>query len=481
MAPLGVLVALGQTVPAQVDVRSFEVLAVVFRGEKSSRDRIKDDEIERFRGGCELARRFYFRNSRGKLNLSFRYMEYDAVAPDGEDVSMTKLAAFLSDQGIARDDQDLVFGYGVGFKGNYGGFDLWNGVGGSYGQTAQRAPLSFYPELNEKTNDGAAWIAAHEIQHAIDLVLVPKSSRTMLHAHPYADRDERGFRGRYMGGEHWDWIGLTLREFGSENWLQVRGTTNSVIRAVDSDGDGLADNDSRLPMDERRFGSDPSQADTDGDGLSDLSEYAGFAPNSMSSVSPYFSCNPERVDTDNDGLMDAVDPYPCLQSPKEITGDLTTLTDRVVARNDQGGRVKAMAAWRPDGLTFRFRAPRSFVVHLGLDGSFDNGFWEGGDSYDLVIDKNGVKTGDHVVEGATVEMATVNGECTMDVFLPSKLGQGISEEINYGGVRRPEFTVAGLNLTPGRRIGYSIQFEFDGSKYAILTPQYTMIGVRLAP
>lgn len=472
MAPIGVWVALGQTVPAQVDVRSLEVLAVVFRGDKGSREWIKDDEIERFRNGCEAARRFYFRNTRGKLNLTFRYMDFEGKAPDGEEISMTKLAAFLEEKGITREDQDLVFGYGIGFKGNYGGFDLWKGVGGAYGQTSQRTPLSFYPEVMENTNDGSAWIAAHELQHAIDLVLVPPTGRTMLHGHPYADRTERGFKGRYMGGEHWDWIGLTLREFGAENWLAVRGATNTIIRAVDRDGDGLADNDSRLPMDERRFGSDPSSADSDGDGFSDLSEFC---------ASTYLSTNPLRVDTDDDGMMDAVDPYPCFQTPREISTDLTTLTDRVIARNDQGGRVKAMAAWSPTGLHFRFRAPRAFKVHLGLDGSFDNGFWEGGDSYNFIIEKDKVTLDGKTVEGATTQVTSSASEYTIDVFLPAKVGQGISEEVNYGGVRRPEFTVEGLTLSAGRRIGYSIQFEFEGDKYAILTPHHSMIGVRLVP
>lgn len=470
MAPIGVMVALGQTVASQVDVRSFEVLAVVFRGKRGSREWIKDDEIERFRGGCELARRFYFRNTRGRLNLSFRYMEFDGEAPDGDQISMDKLAGFLAESGVDRSDQDIVFGYGVGFNGNYGGFNLWVGVGGAYGQKTDRAPLTFYPEVNEKVNDGAAWIAAHEIQHAIDLVLIPASGQTMLHAHPYADQKERGFRGRYMGGEHWDWIGLTLREFGPMNWLKVKGVTNSIIRAVDRDGDGLADDDRRLPMDERRFGSDPSMADSDSDGMSDLSEF---------SASPFFSSNPHRIDSDNDGKMDSIDPYPCLQSPKEITGDLTTLTDRVVARNDQGGRVKAMAAWSPEGLSFRFRAPRPFSVNLSLDGSFENGFWEGGDSYNLRIEKDKVRIGDRVIEGATVNVSRANNELTMDVFLPAKLGQGISEEVNHGGTRRPDFAVDGLTLAEGRSIGYSIQFEFDDKKVAVLTPHFTMIGVRL--
>jgi hypothetical protein len=76
---------------------------------------------------------------------------------------------------------------------------------------------------------------------------------------------------------------------------------NDFLLCIDADGDGLPDDDPRLPLDERRFGSDPTRKDTDGDGLDDLGEFI---------ADRFAGSDPRRPDTDGDGLTDDVDPYP---------------------------------------------------------------------------------------------------------------------------------------------------------------------------
>lgn len=74
------------------------------------------------------------------------------------------------------------------------------------------------------------------------------------------------------------WVGNVL--FGS-------GTSSGL----DSDGDGLTDDE------ERRLGTNPFNPDTDGDGISDGDEVR-------------MGLDPLRADTDGDGIIDGLDKYP---------------------------------------------------------------------------------------------------------------------------------------------------------------------------
>lgn len=74
------------------------------------------------------------------------------------------------------------------------------------------------------------------------------------------------------------WVGNIL--FGT-------GTSSGL----DSDGDGLTDDE------ERRLGTNPFNSDTDGDGISDGDEVR-------------LGLNPLRADTDGDGIIDGRDKYP---------------------------------------------------------------------------------------------------------------------------------------------------------------------------
>jgi hypothetical protein len=65
----------------------------------------------------------------------------------------------------------------------------------------------------------------------------------------------------------------------------------STSSGLDSDGDGLTDEE------ERQLGTNPFNPDTDGDGISDGDEVR-------------LGLNPLRADTDGDGIIDGLDKYP---------------------------------------------------------------------------------------------------------------------------------------------------------------------------
>ncbi|MFQ3611767.1 MAG: hypothetical protein SNJ72_09785, partial [Fimbriimonadales bacterium] len=81
-------------------------------------------------------------------------------------------------------------------------------------------------------------------------------------------------------------------------------------------GDGFPDDDPRLPLDEKRFGSDPRRARTDGQ-TPDLQKVmlSTWAPaplqNTFVKPKPQHRLpNPRHPDSDGDGLPDLYDPYP---------------------------------------------------------------------------------------------------------------------------------------------------------------------------
>lgn len=259
---------------------------------------------------------------------------------------------------------------------------------------------------------------------------------------------------------------LTLREF--EGYLDIKGVTNSFLDCTDADGDGMPDDDPCLPMDERRFGSDPTKKDTDDDGLSDLAEFL---------AGRYRGSDPNSPDTDADGVKDGKDPYPLvaissmlryryypgdsrsislLDDREDREGALERhnkygrqrLIDSVFVRNDPGYTVHVDCEWDEDGLHFGFYGPKGLAVQVKIDGSAANGFWEGGDTYLLRITEERVEFAglglEGEVPGATVKTKFPKPELgVVAAYIPAALGQGVSKEINYGGKREPETSWTG--------------------------------------
>ncbi len=172
-----------------------------------------------------------------------------------------------------------------------------------------------------------AWLVTHEFHHQLEsysaFSLNNREDDRIVFNHPeprYRRTNPDGSiamnpwntAGRH--GEHWNVMAYWDRTLTDAQWL--RFYFGEVITVRDSDGDGFPDNDPRLPLDEKRFGTDPRRAMTDGR-LNDLrkamlSSWAP-APLQFSLNKPPFQAyrpDPRRPDSDRDGLPDAIDPYP---------------------------------------------------------------------------------------------------------------------------------------------------------------------------
>ncbi|MFG0284793.1 MAG: fibronectin type III domain-containing protein [Phycisphaerales bacterium JB039] len=123
-------------------------------------------------------------------------------------------------------------------------------------------------------------------------------------------------------GEHYDGMAYWDRTLTDIQWLRMM--LGEVITVADADGDGVPDADPRLPIDEARFGSDPSKVSTDGH-ITDfekimLSTWAP-APLQVSWLKPdqtFARPDPRNPDSDGDGVIDAEDAAPLIPHPPFI-------------------------------------------------------------------------------------------------------------------------------------------------------------------
>jgi hypothetical protein len=172
-----------------------------------------------------------------------------------------------------------------------------------------------------------AWLATHEFHHQIESLgqysLANREDDRVIFDHFFARKrekkpdgtwDEWTWQTSWKHGEHWDGIAYFDRMLTPVQWLRLH--FGQTIAVADADEDGVPDDDPRLPLDEKRFGSDPRKARTDGV-LNDLAkiQLSTWAPCPLTSTwdkapQPRILPNPHSADSDGDGIPDNVDPYP---------------------------------------------------------------------------------------------------------------------------------------------------------------------------
>ncbi len=475
-------------------VKDLKVLVLVYRGEENAEPakRIDDEELEIFKNAIECGRLFYFRNTFGKLNLTVEYLLVDTAAADHDGPTYEHFEQDLRDHGIRENQYDGVFTTGIGMRANYGGFTILGKTGAAFGGGGLGGQLRQFPSADKGVSYDLSWIFVHEFQHALDLSIAGGAGfPEFIHGHPYADQAEHPDRVIVKpGAQHWDWEACTLRNF--DRYIDIRGATGSTIIATDTDGDGLADRNASLPMDEARFGSNPTKADTDGDGLDDLAEFCADI---------YLGADPTNKDSDGDGVRDGRDPwptvairpvieyaYPAPNLDGHIDSVYQPLIGRWYATDWEALDKKAVvtyACWDEETLYIAAKAPAKFGLELQIDTSAGNGFWEGGDTYFLTVNPDGqpewrIPKNPESDEAKAAWGKDASGNVVLEMALPVRIGQGWSREANYGGPRLPEDVTDGMILLDGREVSFNIALNFpEGNRRVLLTPTWTMISTRL--
>ncbi len=164
-----------------------------------------------------------------------------------------------------------------------------------------------------------AWLMCHEYHHQVESQYgesgLSKDDDRMIFCHFAPVHKGWKWSTAYDHGEHWDGIAWSFREFTTSQYLRCKYGEIKTTR--DTDGDGIPDDDPSLPMDEKRFGSDPKKIDTDRDGLNDMEEIlaskwvtclnAGLRTKISAG---YIRPDPKNKDSDGDGIEDGKDKYP---------------------------------------------------------------------------------------------------------------------------------------------------------------------------
>lgn len=201
----------------------------------------------------------------------------------------------------------------------------YNSGGGTFG--IDNFPNGFPARSQYLGGGDVAWLTCHEFHHQLEsygwFALSQREDDRIVFNHYEPRRRVQQADGSFQEttwttsgrhGEHWDGMAFWDRTLSDIQWLRM--CFGEAITVVDADGDGFPDDDRRLPMDEKRFGSDPKNPKTDGI-MPDLHKamLSTWTPNPLQSswVKPapqYFDFNPTSKDSDGDGLDDLMDPYP---------------------------------------------------------------------------------------------------------------------------------------------------------------------------
>ena len=417
-----------------------------------------DEEAAAVVESLEAALDFVYRHSGGRIHLDTTYLWRRGPTPPTEGPSMAFVEQDLRRQGIADDQFGAVFAVADDLAGNWGNFTLLGRTAGAFGRdaTVPTPPGALGPD------PAMAWSFVHEMLHVVGERMAYSVGREGWFTGHF---DQDFPAGRLGGLEHLDvgeaWDGVATLLALTDYWSELGPPSRRPFEVLDTDGDGLPDDEPDLPLDERRFGSDPNKADTDDDGLDDLAEAgAGL----------YRGADPTNPDTDGDGLRDGRDPWPLVDFTGRIPRGESWGRLGAASADQAGGPLEVSARWTDDALHLAFVTDGPSLVSLELDGSGRLGRWESdvrlrgaddregadvwaGDARLTVIpEPPGLFAGGVPVTGATVTVDDTGEGYRLELRVPRDLPPGSADTF----VPADAPVVDGLRLAPGRVLGLTV-------------------------
>ena len=193
----------------------------------------------------ERAREWYFRNTHFRLNLNLKdylflheptaRVRRGWIAPENVREHVLPL---LQAQGKQLEDYDSIIAIWASPGYEAGKPDQLGDVGG--------AGLTTFGYSTFAISGKIAWLLCHEFNHQLDLFFDRSGVQKFWLNHP----DPTIHPGRY--GQHWDVNAFICRRWNPNDWFQMR--FGKVWAVDDVNGNGIPDDDLRLPLDEKRLG-----------------------------------------------------------------------------------------------------------------------------------------------------------------------------------------------------------------------------------
>jgi hypothetical protein len=461
--------------PGWIDLGHMAVLVVLFS------DSFEADEQDGIISSLEAARRFIYRHSRGRVVLSLTYLSVPGPTPVTSGPTMLHIEERLRQIGIRDDAYGAVFAISNDIVGDFGGFQLLGRARGAMGRGEQVTT----PDGALGPDPAAAWGFVHEFQHVLAPLLTSDgNSAAWPTGHFEQEFGELGLLGSTRGqpfsaGDVWDGQAALLS--GLAAWETLGLPWRRPFEVEDRDGDGVPDDDARLPFDEVRLGTDPDNPDTDGDGLDDFAELAAGL---------YRGSDPLDPDTDGDGIEDSQDRWPFSNFTGRIPygREVGVLASVPSPAEPDSQPVVFAACWDERALALEVITDRPCDAYFEIDGSGMLGRWESDVSTapgasdvwagtrTIVVRGHtapiGVFIGAQPVPGAEVSARLdEQGRYRLMATLPAALPPGATDV--YIPAQAPRVT--GLRLAAGTHLGLALTLrpsrEEDPAPFDATPPQ----------
>jgi len=435
---------------------------------------VSDAETEHLEQDMLIGQRFYWINSHLRFFPDMDFIvdrEFHDLDPYGDAPSRGNLADLFAREAKRLDDYAGVCRLAV--EQTYdANVKCWRIPGSGGGLTSgvskgSKDPgWSWWPAGPEGFSIPDSWLFVHEYGHQVDAVF-DASGHPEFWGNHFAPQE--GNVARF--GEHFDGNAYLLRWWPEGKWFA--SDWGRVEFATDADEDGVPDDAPALPLDEKRFGSDPTRKDTDNDGLADRAEVmawqgiiTGLGQRWAQPIMP----NPRNRDSDGDGKIDGKDPFPLYPIPDTIPyrrglrADSTPLplNEWPVFHHFRAEGLEATTslAWSEEYLTIGCRLSSPQPVQVQIDAEND-GWFMGPDNYQLLVSPPHDGRGAPEVRVHVVN-AAVPGKWPFDdpmLVRAEDIRCWCSTEGGYSlviSVPRSEKT--GLLLRPGEKIGLAIWY-----------------------
>ncbi len=341
---------------------------------------ITNSDIADIKTEIDIAKLFYWRNSKMKLNLEFDYLEIDEYRDfsDTTTLHIQQTASDLVDEGVMNTQYDVIFRIAPGIGGFWSiGVSNLNLPGPSRqtGFSHTQWPLGtgvIYPGHLPGIDYKLTWIFVHEVQHAIDALYNANNHPEMYHG-------DLPWEFPVACGEHYDFQAKMFRTFTAYEGLL--DTWGDIYEAVDSDNDQFPDAEPLVALDEARFSSSDQTSDSDADGYEDREEAIDGS---------YSGSNPNHLDTDLDGVMDGQDIHPRYPINTEVPR-FTPVIDGVVepdwplindtvSYTQQGYSPELYMSYDDDSLYVALYLPHIGLPTLMFDFHGDGWWWSSGNT-----------------------------------------------------------------------------------------------------
>lgn len=371
------------TLPAQgtTDWASLPSIVLVYKNIRFPADkdgkrppnRVLDDaDIATLQSELETYRLWAWRHSGCKLNLDFTYVLVDAERDHTALGDRTRTVLDDALKGVTAQGKDLHAFWNALVVGTHGWYAQY--LDGTVAGSDYELGACFCG-FAHATKPGWWWFPVHEHGHLIHSIFM--NSEITTFAFPDAPWTMPG-----QFGEDFSFMAANYRRQPPRSWLTLR--TSVIQTSADANGNGVPDDDPRVPLDEKRFGWTPAMG---GDCLTRL--MAGIRTPG----------HPRGTDTDfegkvhklNEGELHWINP----RIPKgRITLDgalakgewreLYSLPNLTTPKTQRGLKARLFAAWDRGHYYFAIQSNRPVIAGFDLDGAND-GWFHGRDNLRLSV------------------------------------------------------------------------------------------------